>query len=521
MATPDDAGVVRIDETTGRGIALALDGNGRFAALDPYAGAQLALSEAYRNVGVSGAVPIAVTDCLNAGSPEEPGAMWQFAEVVRALADASVTLGTPVTGGNVSFYNSTGDTAIHPTPVVGVLGVLDDVDRRIGSGWAEAGLALYVLGTTREELSGSAWAGVVHDHLGGLPPQVDLAAEQLLASVMLAASRDGLVDAAHDLSDGGLAQALVEGCLRHGVGARVWLDGLVERDGVDLTTALFSESAARAVVAVPRSEEIRFTDVATARGLPHVRIGVTDDAGGADGEPVLEVGGVGAVGARRAARGPRGDAAARCSAERLRPARVHGRGAGRGTAAPGGRRPSARRRRSRPSTTTHGTPAGRARPTGLSCGVGRPCTTKATRGGDGEGEQQPAPGRPRPGSARGPRASTTHIAGQRRRRRRPGPRAGAPAPSAVAPARALVDGEDRAQQDARRPRRRTAPTATVPRPPGSCAPDAARPRRPATPTPEHEEGDGLRHPDRGSSAPSLTESVERRVVRRPAAAGPA
>jgi len=293
MATPDDAGVVRVDETTGRGIALALDGNARFAALDPYVGAQLALSEAYRNVGVSGAVPIAVTDCLNSGSPEEPGAMWQFAEVVRGLADASVELGTPVTGGNVSFYNSTGDTAIHPTPVVGVLGVLDDVDRRIGSGWAEAGLALYVLGVTREELSGSAWAGVVHDHLGGLPPRVDLAAEQLLASVMLACSRDGLVDAAHDLSDGGLAQTLVEGCLRHGTGARVWLDGLRERDGVDLTAALFAESAARAVVAVPRSEEIRFTDVATARGLPHVRIGVTDDAGGPDGSPVLEIGGVG------------------------------------------------------------------------------------------------------------------------------------------------------------------------------------------------------------------------------------
>ena len=296
MATPDDAGVVRVDETTGRGVALALDGNGRFAALDPYVGAQLALCEAYRNVAVCGAVPIAVTDCLNAGSPEEPGAMWQFAEVVRGLADASVELGTPVTGGNVSFYNSTGDTAIHPTPVVGVLGVLDDVDRRIPYGWAEAGLALYVLGVTREELSGSAWAGVVHDHLGGLPPRVDLAAEQLLASVMLACSRDGLVDAAHDLSDGGLAQTLVEGCLRHGTGARVWLEGLQARDGVDLTTALFAESSARAVVAVPRSEEIRFTDVATARGLPHVRVGVTDDAGGPDGSPVLEIAGVGMLG---------------------------------------------------------------------------------------------------------------------------------------------------------------------------------------------------------------------------------
>ncbi|WP_380163534.1 phosphoribosylformylglycinamidine synthase subunit PurL [Jannaschia sp. R86511] len=293
MATPDDAGIVRVDETTGRGVALALDGNGRFAALDPFAGAQLALSEAYRNVGVTGAVPIAVTDCLNAGSPEEPGAMWQFAEVVRGLAEATVELGTPVTGGNVSFYNSTGDTAIHPTPVVGVLGVLDDVDRRIPSGWSAAGQALYLLGTTRDELSGSAWAEVVHGHLGGLPPQVDLAAERLLAAVMLAASRDGLVDAAHDVSDGGLVQALVEGCLRHGVGARIWLDGLLQRDGVDLTAALFGESVARAVVAVLRSEEIRFTDVATARGLPHVRIGVTDDAGGPAGRPELEITGVG------------------------------------------------------------------------------------------------------------------------------------------------------------------------------------------------------------------------------------
>jgi phosphoribosylformylglycinamidine synthase II len=293
MATPDDAGIVRIDEATGRGVALALDGNGRFAALDPFVGAQLALSEAYRNVGVTGAVPIAVTDCLNAGSPEEPGAMWQFAEVVRGLSEATAELGTPVTGGNVSFYNSTGDTAIHPTPVVGVLGVLDDVDRRIPGGWSSPGQALYLLGTTRDELSGSAWAEVVHSHLGGLPPQVDLAAEKLLAAVLLACSRDGLVDAAHDVSDGGLAQALVEGCLRHDVGARVWLDGLCERDGVDLTAALFAESVARAVVSVPRSEEIRFTDVATARGLAHVRIGVTDDAGGPGQRPELEIAGVG------------------------------------------------------------------------------------------------------------------------------------------------------------------------------------------------------------------------------------
>ncbi len=135
LAQPEDAGVVRVDESTGLGVALATDGNGRFAKLDPYAGAQLALAEAYRNVAATGAKPLAVTNCLNFGSPEDPDVMWQFAEATRGLADACLELGVPVTGGNVSFYNQTGDVAIHPTPVVGVLGVIDDVaaGRRSGS----------------------------------------------------------------------------------------------------------------------------------------------------------------------------------------------------------------------------------------------------------------------------------------------------------------------------------------------------------------------------------------------------
>ena len=127
LAMPDDAGIVRVDEATGRGVVLATDCNGRFAKLDPYAGAQLALSEAYRNVAVKGARPLAVTDCLNFGSPADPGVMWQFAEAVRGLAEGCRVLGTPVTGGNVSFYNQTGEVAIHPTPVVGVLGVIVEV----------------------------------------------------------------------------------------------------------------------------------------------------------------------------------------------------------------------------------------------------------------------------------------------------------------------------------------------------------------------------------------------------------
>lgn len=282
LAQPDDAGVVRVDEVTGLGVALAVDGNGRYTKLDPYAGAQLALAEAYRNVATVGARPRAVTDCLNFGSPEDPDAMWQLVQGITGLADACLELGVPVTGGNVSLYNGTGepgriDSSIHPTPVVGVLGVIDDVTRVVPSGWREPGLAVYLLGTTRGELDGSAWADVVHGHLGGLPPRVDLAAERALAQVLVGAVRDGLVDAAHDLSEGGLAVALVEACVRYGVGAEVDLEALCARDGVTPFEALFAESAARALVAVPRSEEVRFADVCTGRGVPALRIGTTDD----------------------------------------------------------------------------------------------------------------------------------------------------------------------------------------------------------------------------------------------------
>ncbi|MBA3234279.1 MAG: phosphoribosylformylglycinamidine synthase subunit PurL [Propionibacteriales bacterium] len=276
LAQPDDAGIVRVDEETRLGVALATDCNGRFAKLDPYAGAQLALAESYRNVAAAGARPLAVTDCLNFGSPEDPAVMWQFSEATRGLAEGCLALGIPVTGGNVSFYNQTGDVAILPTTVVGVLGVIDDVSRATRAGFADQGLRIYLLGATRPELSGSEWAHVTHGHLGGLPPAVDLAAERQLADILVDASRGGLIDAAHDLSDGGLAQALVEACLRRGVGARVRLP--VE---LDPFVALFSESAARAIVAVPRSEEVRFTDMCLAGGFAHVRIGVTHGAGDA------------------------------------------------------------------------------------------------------------------------------------------------------------------------------------------------------------------------------------------------
>jgi len=274
LAQPEDSGMVRIDEVTGLGIALATDGNGRFAKLDPYAGAQLALAEAYRNVAAGGARPLAVTNCLNFGSPEDPDVMWQFAEAVRGLADGCLELGVPVTGGNVSFYNQTGDLPILPTPVIGVLGVIDDVERRTPMAFGPVGETILLVGQTRDELAGSEWAHTVHGHLGGLPPLVDLARERQLADILVAGSRDGMITAAHDVSDGGLAQTIVEMALRSGTGARIFLP-----DDLDPFVALFAESAGRAVVVVPRSEELRFTDMCVARYVPVARIGVVDGVG--------------------------------------------------------------------------------------------------------------------------------------------------------------------------------------------------------------------------------------------------
>lgn len=287
LAFPDDAGMIRVDEESGLGFAIATDANGRYCQLDPKQGAVLALAEAYRNVASSGAVPAAVTDCLNFGSPENPEVMWQFSQAVEGLSDACLELEIPVTGGNVSFYNQTGTKPIFPTPVVGVLGVIDDVARRIPSGWQDEGDNIYLLGVTREELDGSAWAGTVHGHLGGRPPVVDLAGERNLAELLHAASLESLVASAHDLSDGGLAQALAESVMRFGVGARVWLTEIMERDGVDAATALFSESTGRVLVSVPREDDVKFRGLCDGRGIPALRIGVTDAEVGA--QPVLEV----------------------------------------------------------------------------------------------------------------------------------------------------------------------------------------------------------------------------------------
>jgi len=268
LAMPEDGGLLRVDEQTQLGIALATDGNGRYCRLDPYLGTQLALSEAYRNVAMTGAVPMAVTNCLNFGSPEDPEVMWQFAESVRGLADGCAILGIPVTGGNVSLYNQTGTTAIHPTPVIGVLGVHQDVRHRLTAVFPAEEAQVVLLGTTGEDFGGSAWADVLHAHLGGHPPTPDLATEQRLATLVAEAAGSGVLTSAHDLSEGGLAIALAESCLRGGRGCRITLPG-------DPFTDLFSESAARALVSVRPGREEEFAALCATHAIPATVLGTT------------------------------------------------------------------------------------------------------------------------------------------------------------------------------------------------------------------------------------------------------
>jgi len=241
MAQPENAGMVRIDETSGLGVALSTDCNARFTYLDPFLGAQISLAEAYRNVAICGAEPVAITDCLNFGSPEDPEIMWQFVEAIKGLVEGCQALGTPVTGGNVSFYNKTGETAILPTPTIGMLGVIDNIADRVGYGTTCVGDHVLVLGDTREELSGSSWAQVIHGHLGGVPPKVDFDFHKRLVEFFQVVSKTHLVCSSHDLANGGLGVALLESCFASGLGMQITLTG-------DPFVALFSESTGRVLV---------------------------------------------------------------------------------------------------------------------------------------------------------------------------------------------------------------------------------------------------------------------------------
>lgn len=281
-----DAGVLRIDEETGRGVAVSADASGRYTKLDPNMGARLALAEAYRNVAVTGAKPVAITNCLNYGSPENPDVMWQFRESVHGLADAAVELSIPVSGGNVSFYNQTGEEPILPTPVVGVLGVIDDVHKAIGNELGTVGEkeVLIALGETKDEFGGSIWQQVSADtseasSLNGLPPQVDMANEKRLAEFF---HGNDLLTAAHDISEGGLAVTAFEMAKRAGATA----DGAGLGLNLDLTAvhedefvAAFSESASRVLVATTADRADQVLARADELGIPAAIVGETTETG--------------------------------------------------------------------------------------------------------------------------------------------------------------------------------------------------------------------------------------------------
>ena len=271
-----NAGVLRIDEQTHRGVAVSADASGRYTKLDPNMGARLALAEAYRNVAVTGARPVAVTNCLNFGSPEDPAVMWQFREAVHGLADGAKELVIPVSGGNVSFYNQTGSEAILPTPVVGVLGVIDDVRESVRNklGTVSGTEELYLLGQTFDEFGGSIWQQVSGAGLSGLPPQVDLANEEKLMEFF---QQPGVVSAAHDVSEGGVAQAIAELAIYSNKGVSLDVSGVYD----DVFTALFSESASRVVVAATDGAAV--VRRALELGIPVVKSGETID------EPVVRV----------------------------------------------------------------------------------------------------------------------------------------------------------------------------------------------------------------------------------------
>jgi phosphoribosylformylglycinamidine synthase len=288
------SGVVRV-KGTDRALAMSVDGNGRYCYLDPRRGAILAVAEASRNVACSGARPLGATNCLNFGNPERPAIMWQFAEAVAGIGEACRALEVPITGGNVSLYNETDGKAIYPTPVIGVVGLLEHADRVLERGFRESGDVIIVLGENRGELGGSEYLKHVHGAVRGRPPAVDLAAERALQNLLVRLAEDRLVRSAHDCSDGGLAVALAECTFgTNGIGAEVSLEGIsIARDSVvNEAAVLFGESASRVVLSTAQNRVTEVLQQAAAAGVPARVIGETGGnriRAAVAGRPVLDV----------------------------------------------------------------------------------------------------------------------------------------------------------------------------------------------------------------------------------------
>jgi phosphoribosylformylglycinamidine synthase len=264
-----DAGVVRVKGTK-RALAMSVDGNGRYCWLDPFEGARLAVAEAARNVACAGAVPVGATNCLNFGNPERPEIMGQLVRAIQGMGEACRALGVPITGGNVSLYNETGGRGIYPTPVLGVVGLIEDVDATLGSSFVAEGDAVYLLGATQEDLGGTEFLEVVHGKVAGRPPRLSLDAEKRLLALLAEGSARGVLRSAHDPGDGGVAVALAECAFR---GERPHLGGRFELPGgLRPDVLLFAETPSRAVVTT--RDELRFAELARRHGVPWARIGL-------------------------------------------------------------------------------------------------------------------------------------------------------------------------------------------------------------------------------------------------------
>jgi len=273
VAPGGDAAVLRI-KGTGKGIALTSDGNGRYVHLDPYRGAAIAVAEAARNVVCTGARPLAITNCLNWGNPERPETFWTFKEAVRGMGDACRALGTPVTGGNVSFYNETDGRAVYPTPVVGMVGLVEDMEHVTTIGWKEPEAVVCLVGHARDELGGTEYLKVVQGRTAGMPPELDLELERAVQETVLEAIQQGLVQSAHDVAEGGLAVALAECCfaaVEPVRGASLELEG----GGIRPEALLFGESQSRIVISVKADDVDQVRAIAERQSAPFAVIGRT------------------------------------------------------------------------------------------------------------------------------------------------------------------------------------------------------------------------------------------------------
>jgi phosphoribosylformylglycinamidine synthase len=267
-----DAWVIRIKGTP-MALAMSLDGNGRYTYLDPYRGGAIAVAECCRNLSATGAVPIGATNCLNFGNPEKPEIMWQFARAVDGISDACRAFDVPITGGNVSFYNETEGRGVFPTPVIGVVGVLEDKTQKVSHHFKGKGDFIYIAGETTDELGGSEYLKIVHETIQGVPPLLDLEQEKAIQTFTQQAAVKRLLRSAHDVSDGGLAVAIAEslfGPLGERVGATVAIEGA---DRVD--TLLFSEGQSRMLFSVQASDAESIEKLAESYGVPLSRLGVT------------------------------------------------------------------------------------------------------------------------------------------------------------------------------------------------------------------------------------------------------